>query len=278
MKTERIHINQYLAASTPGKGALLFVHGGYVNSTCWEFHFIPFFQQNGYDCFTLDLSGHGRSDGLDRLDDFGIEDYAQDLEYAIEQIGRPVTLIGHSMGSRVLESYLEDGEAQAAIFLSPVPTTGTASSAMQMAIRHPTFFQAIDEIASGKLSDEVARMMTKIYFSPDISHDDAQKYLPMVGAESQRAVAEMAMPQFGLSFRRRQLPTLVIGGINDAVFPASMLHFMGSAWNADVHRAEGAGHMLMLDPQWQAVAEHMLEWMEKSISRQEYVSQPLLAA
>lgn len=278
MKTERIHINQYPSSAKPDKGALLFVHGGYVNSTCWEFHFIPFFQQHGYDCFTLDLSGHGRSDGLDRLDDFGIDDYAQDLEYAIEKIDRPVTLIGHSMGSRVLERFLEEGDAQAAIFLSPVPTTGTASSALQMAIRHPTFFQAIDEIASGELSDEVARMMTKIYFSPDISHDDAQKYLPMVGAESQRAVAEMAMPQFGLSIRRRQLPTLVIGGVNDAVFPASMLHFMGSAWNADVHRAEGAGHMLMLDPQWQAIAEHMLEWMENTVSLPERVSPNILAA
>lgn len=264
MKTERIHMRGHPATIQPTKGALLFIHGGYVNSTCWEFNFIPFFQRNGYDCFAIDLSGHGFSAGFDRLDDFGIDDYAEDIEYAIQTIDRPVTLIGHSMGSRVIERFLEEGEADAAIFLSPVPVTGTASSGLQLAIRHPSFFQAIDEISSGELSQEVADLMTRVYFSPDISPAEAKKFLPMVRSESQRAVAEMAVPDFSpSSFRRRQLPTLVIGGENDAVFPPSMLHFMGSSWNAEVHRAQGAGHMLMLDPQWEGIALHMLEWMER---------------
>lgn len=267
MNPDRIHLKRFPTPCAATRGALLFVHGGYVNSTCWEFNFIPFFQRHGYDCFALDLSGHGCSDGHDRIDEFGLDDYADDLEYAIAQIGHPVTLIGHSMGARVLEHFLEEGEAEAAIFLSPVPTTGTASTALQLAIRHPFFLHAVNEISSGDLSDEVAELLTKIYFSPDISPDVAQQFLPMVGLESQKAVAEMAVPKFGLTVRRRQLPALVVGGTHDAVFPPSMLHFMGSAWNADVHRAEGAGHMLMLDPQWEDIAQHMLDWMESRLPR-----------
>ncbi|MGB0126741.1 MAG: alpha/beta hydrolase [Rhodocyclaceae bacterium] len=261
MKAQKIHLQSYPTATAASKGALLFVHGGYVNSSCWEYNFIPFFQGNGYDCFALDLSGHGRSNGRDCLDEFGLDDFAKDLAYATQKIGRQTTLIGHSMGCRVIERFLVDGKAEAAIFLSPVPTTGTISSAFQLALRYPTFFQSLNDILNGNISEEVADLMTKIYFSPDISPIEAQKYLPMVGPESARALAEMALPEFSLSVRRPKLPALVIGGVNDAVFPPSMLHFMGSSWNAEVHRVEGAGHMVMLDPQWEDVATHMLDWM-----------------
>lgn len=266
MEAERVHIKSHLSLMDgPVKGTLLFVHGGYVNSTCWEFKFIPFFQRQGYDCFAIDLSGHGASDGRERIDEFGIDDYADDLDYAIRKIGRPVVVIGHSMGSRVLERFLEEGEAEAAIFMSPVPMTGTVSSALKLGLNHPEFFGAIDEITSGELTDQVAELMAKIYFSPEAPRDEARKYLPMVGPESQRAVAEMAVPNFSLSVRRPSLPALVVGGDHDAVFPASMLHFMASSWNADVHRVEGAGHMLMLDPQWESVAKHMLNWMDSKL-------------
>lgn len=263
MKSERIHIKSYPAVSRTAKASLLFVHGGFVNSTCWEFNFIPFFQRHGYGCFTIDLSGHGGSDGRECLDRFGIEDYAEDLEYAIRKIGRPLVLIGHSMGSRVLEHFLEEGEAAAAIFMSPVPTTGTASSALQLALRHPAFVQAIDDVVSGKLSDQNAEMLARIYFSPDVPPAETLKYLPMIGPESRRAVAQMAVPKYGYPVNRCQLPALVVGGTADAVFPVSMLHFMSVAWNADIHRVKGAGHMLMLDPQWEEVAGHMLAWMEQ---------------
>jgi pimeloyl-ACP methyl ester carboxylesterase len=78
-------------------------------------------------------------------------------------------------------------------------------------------------------------------------------------------VTEMALPDLRLSVRRPQLPTLVVGGNEDAVFPASMLHFMASTWRAELHRADGAGHMLMLDPQWKSVADHLLGWMKRRI-------------
>lgn len=266
MKNGNIHLQSFPATAGVARNALLFVHGGYVNSTCWEFNFIPFFRRHGHDCFTVDLSGHGRSGGHERIDDFGIDDYVDDLRYAVATIGRPLTLIGHSMGSRVLERFLEKDMAQAAIFMSPVPAMGTASSAWRLALRYPMFLQSLEALVSGEVSDEIAEVMTKIYFSPEVSPEEAQKYLPMIGRESQRAVTEMALPELRFSFRRPKLPALVIGGVNDEVFPSSMLHFMGSSWNAEVHRAAGAGHMLMLDPQWEEIAAHMLDWMGKRVA------------
>ena len=278
MKTAAPYLHSHPATAGTRRTPLLFVHGGYVDSSCWQSNFVPFFQGHGHDCYCIDLSGHGRSPGRERIDDFGLDDYVADLRYAVGQIGQPLVLIGHSMGSRVVERFLEQGDASAAIFLSPIPTMGTAASACRLALRYPAFFQALDAVSSGKFSPEVIELLTRIYFSPEVSPEEAAKLIPMIGRESQRAVSEMAMPEFRLSFQRRRLPALVIGGLCDEVFPASMLHFMGSTWNADVIRADGAGHMLMLDPQWQTVARNMLDWLENRLGQPEQASPTQTAA
>jgi pimeloyl-ACP methyl ester carboxylesterase len=84
MTPRKISIESYPTPSRSDKAALLFVHGAYVNSSCWTFNFIPFFQAQGYDCFTVDLSGHGDSEGRERIDDFGIGDYVDDVKLALE--------------------------------------------------------------------------------------------------------------------------------------------------------------------------------------------------
>ncbi len=266
MKARKIRIESYPTPTRSNKAALLFVHGAYVNSTCWTFNFIPFFQAQGYDCFTVDLSGHGNSDGRERIDDFTLGDYVEDLTFALGEIGRSAVVVGHSMGARVLERFLEKGKAEAAIFLSPVPTTGTAGSAMQLLLRFPDFLQNLNAAVNGKISAKTGEMMTKIYFSPEVSPEEALQFLPMLCPESQQAVTEMALPEVRLGVRRNQLPALVIGGTDDAVFPVSMLHFLATSWRADLYRAAGAGHMLMLDPQWENVAGHMLAWMERRVA------------
>ena len=62
---------------------LLFVHGAYMDSCCWDIHFWPHFTALGYNCHAaLDLTAHGLSEGQDEADRFGIDDYAADLRQA----------------------------------------------------------------------------------------------------------------------------------------------------------------------------------------------------
>lgn len=261
MPRHHIQVHRHPATDPAGRGALLFVHGAYTHSAYWEFNFIPFFQRHGYDCFAVDLSGHGGSAGQERLDEFGIDDYAEDIACAVSMIGEPVTIIGHSMGSLATQRYLEKWPARAAIFLSPVPSTGTGSSATQLAMRFPTYFDALEEVISGVISEENNDLMAKIYFSPEATGDEVLRFLPTIGPESQRAVMEMAMLLARPPVRRRKLPALVIGGEADAVFPSSQLFFTALPWQAEVIRIPGAGHMLPIDSNWQAVAEHIHQWV-----------------
>ena len=86
-----------------GYPPLVFVHGGYTHSGCWDINFLPFFQKRGYNCHAVDLSGHGKSPGIEDLNSFGIDDYADDVGQVVAGLSSAPVLIGHSMGAIVVQ-------------------------------------------------------------------------------------------------------------------------------------------------------------------------------
>jgi pimeloyl-ACP methyl ester carboxylesterase len=247
------------------KPDLLFVHGGYVNAKCWLVHLVPFFQAAGFTCHTLDLRGHGQSEGVEHLHHFGIDDYADDVETALASITSPVILIGHSMGCLVIQRYLEreDAQARAAVFMAPVPPSGTAASAMHLTLKYPGFFQAVSAATNGVLSQEHADLMTQIYFSPGIQTAEILRFADMVGPESFKAITEMAFLAMRGPHGHQPLPALVIGGENDAVFPDHTLNDTGLLWNAQVERIGGAGHMFIVDDHHHEACRLVLNWVQQ---------------
>lgn len=266
------------AQSSAGRPPLLFVHGAYTHAGSWQHRFIPFFNALGYDCHALDLSGHGQSGGRERLHDFGLADYTEDLAYAVSRLDEAPVLIGHSMGTLVVERYLAlpDARAIAAALLAPVPPTGTGGSAARIALQEPDFFHEMPKAVAGKPTANTLRVMARLYFSPDVRPEDTEQFMPLIADESDSAVAEMVTLAFRRAVRRRDLPVLVMGGSHDAIFPASMLHFTAAPWRARTVVIQRAGHMLLLDPQWEDAATALAEWL--AVLPSEHLSEVALEA
>lgn len=261
MSFRQIH-TRHRSATTPGdRPPLLFIHGGYVNGDCWDIHFMPYFQQAGYDCVALDLSGHGRSEGRDELNSFDIDDYAADVAQVAESLASAPVLIGHSMGAIVAQRYLERNPAAGLALLAPVPTTGLSFSGVQLVARQPDFLIEASRAVRRKYSADTVRVMREVYFSPDATDDDLVHFLPMVQMESDQAIAEMMAMTWRLPKRRPRLPAFAMAGSGDAVFSSGMLHFSASSWNAKTVIIPRAGHMLMMDPQWKTAADRLAEWL-----------------
>lgn len=256
-------IHHYPAAQPSPLPPLLFVHGGYSNAALWAVRFIPFFQDVGYDCYALELSGHG-SRPADRahLDDFGLDDFVADLAAAVAGLPAAPVLIAHSMGCLVSQRFLEQGTALAVAFLAPVPPTGTGGTASRFALTKPDFFTELPNAVNGTASEKTMRTMASVYFSPAMAPEETLQYLPLIQPESEKAVMEMVTAPLRLARARARIPALVMGGSADQVFPASLLFFTAASWNAKTLVIEGAGHMLMLDPQWPEAAGKLREWLE----------------
>lgn len=256
-------LHAFPSAAPGAQPPLLFVHGGYTHAACWRYHFIPYFQQHGYDCFALDLSGHGESEGHEQLDQFGLDNFVRDLTQTVATLDRLPVLVGHSMGALIVQRHLEKYTAAGVALLSPVPPSGTAGSAMRLAFTSPDFSGALARALENPLDEQTLDTLARVYFSPKADRHALARYLPAIQPESTRAVIEMLTPSYWSPNKRPPLPALVMGGSEDAVFPPSLLRFTASAWHTQPLIVPGAGHMLMLDPQWRDAARRLLVWLDE---------------
>ena len=137
---------------------LLFIHGMMHGAWCWDVHFLDYFVDHGFAVHAVDLRGHGKSEGRERLRWTRIADFVEDVANAVRQLPNPPILIGHSMGGFVIQKYLEEHPAPAAVLLSSPPPGGLVRTILRIARRRPLAFAS--SRAWGKLvsqpSDEVA--------------------------------------------------------------------------------------------------------------------------
>lgn len=263
MTPRELYVHRYPAAHPEGRPTLLFVHGAYSDGRMWMQRFVPWFQAAGFNCLAPDLSGHGRSAGRDGLDGFGLDDYVDDVAQVVATLDAPPVLIAHSMGTLVAQRLAERVPLAGMALLAPVPPTGTGGSASRLALTLPDFFVELPRAIAGSADQKTMEVMARVYFSPEMPPRETVQFLPLMQPESERAVLEMVtLPLRARVSRRPRLPVLVMGGSQDLVFPASMLCFTASAWHARQEVVPGAGHMLMLDPQWEDAAARLAAWLE----------------
>jgi pimeloyl-ACP methyl ester carboxylesterase len=268
LKHRQLHTLHRPAKKQNGRPPLVFVHGGYIHSGCWELNFLPHFNKLGYNCHAIDLSGHGRSDGREELDSYGIDHYAADVAQVVAGLPAPPVLIGHSMGATVVQRYLEKGKAAGVIMMSPVPTTGLSGCTIQLNQKQPDFLREAAYAVRGKYTANTIKVMREVYFSPDVTPEEFTAFKPLVQDESTTAIAEMMALAWRPPVRRPKIPALVMGGELDQLFPANLLHFTATGWNAETCVIPRAGHMLMMEPQWTDAAEKIDRWLGRRVGAQ----------
>ena len=240
---------------------IVFVHGAFVGAWCWDAHFLDYFAERGFHAVAPSLRGHGESAGRERLSHAGIREYVADLSRVVATLnGPPPILVGHSMGALVVQRYLEQHPATAAILLAPVPPQGLMPSTLRMMWGDPmlfTQFSLMQTLGSGVVDPDIAR---RAVFSERLRDAELADYANRVQPESQRALWEMA---FGGSGARPWLvdprpPIRVIAAEKDALFAPTETRLVAQLWEADWLEMPGMAHAMMLEPDWERVADEIL--------------------
>src|SRR5438874_13756124 len=91
------------------RGAVLYVHG--YSDYFFQRHMAERFAAEGYAFYALDLRKYGRSLRPHQHPNFSktLTEHYADLDAALETIGEPVLLAGHSMGGLVCSLYAHEG-------------------------------------------------------------------------------------------------------------------------------------------------------------------------
>lgn len=244
---------------------IVFAHGAFMGAWSWQAHFLDYFARHGFHAVAPSFRGHGGSEGFERLDSAGINDYVNDLSTVIDGLdGPPPILVGHSMGALVAQRHMERAPVAAAVLMAPVPPHGLMPSTLRMLVSDPMLylqFGMMQFFGPDSMDTEVAQ---RAVFSKSAAEQDLSGYAERVQRESQRALWDMNVHARGRpTLCRADCPMHVIAGGEDALFSESETRAVAHVWDASWETVPGLAHALMIEPGWQRAADAVIGWLDR---------------
>jgi len=241
---------------------LLFIHGALHGAWCWDVHFLNYFAQHGYASHAVNLRGHGNSEGREDLRWTRIADFVEDIADTVEQLPSPPILIGHSMGGFMIQKYLEDHFAPAAVLLSSPSPAGLLSVAFKNARRHPLIFAKVNLTFSLFPLVSTPALAREAFFSEDLPEEKLLAYWKQMQDDSYMAYLDMValdLPEPS----NVKTPLLILGVERDNMLTPSEIEATARAYNTQAHIIPGVAHNSMLEQRWQSVADRILTWLNE---------------
>lgn len=244
------------------KPPLLFIHGAFTGAWCWDEYFLPYLASQGYPAYALSLRGHGKSQG--HLYTASLANYVADVTHVIEALAldQPPVLIGHSMGGMVVQKYIERHPVQAAVLMNSVPPNGLACSLMYMSLTDPLLLYQLNLIQNVNPLFSNPNVMRRALFSPDFPDEKLARFLQNSQGESARISLDLLGWDLPNPFNRPKVNMLVLGAENDAFFPPSIVKLTATVYQAQLHIFEKIAHAMMLENNWQKVADYLVNWLD----------------
>jgi len=245
------------------KPPLLFVHGGFCDSWCWEPYFLPWFAARGYPSHALSLRGHGASGGKDSMFVAGLDDYAADVEHISSRFATPPVLIGHSMGAAVIERMMSTRPLRAAALLAPLPPGGLGTMMSRLAAQQPEYIMRMQSF-DPRVSVDMLHALRPMYFSDGVSPALLAQSGRHLGPESPRALLDLTLRLHGARPVDGVRP-LVIGAQDDRVCSPSDVAATATLYGVKATMLPGLAHMMMLEPDYEQVARALLAWLDTEL-------------
>ena len=247
------------------KAVLLVVHGlgehsgRYMNVVN---HLVP----RGYAVYALDHLGHGKSDGtreyVERFADFTDTLALYYRMVAGWQPGKPVFLVGHSMGGLIATTYLLDHQADFRGAVISAPAIAVSSSISPMTI-------ALGKVAAvlAPKFGVLALDVNGISRDPAVVQANLADPLNFQGKTTARLAAEMlkAMQRVSAEVGTITLPFIVVQGSADRLVDpagAQLLYDKAGSQDKTIKIYEGLYHEVFNEPEHDQVLTDVAAWLD----------------
>lgn len=250
------------------RAVVLLVHGLGEHSGRYD-HVARTLVDAGYAVHALDHRGHGKSSGK-RAFVKHYDELLRDLHQfrtlvASEHPGRPLVVLGHSMGGNLAMGYtLGNQDGIAALVLSgPALRVGDDFSPVQLKV-----LSAISKVApglrpQGLSADAISRDLAVV----DAYRNDPLVYTGKISAGLGAALIG-AMRSFPERYDQLRLPILVLHGTDDQLADvAGSRELEARAVHADLtaHYYEGLYHEVFNEPERDRVLADLTAWLDAHV-------------
>lgn len=209
---------------------------------------------SGQRIFTLDLPGHGKSNGL------GSQDIAEYSKAVVDfmktlRIG-PAVVVGFSMGSAVAISLALQYRRRVLglALIGSGAKMRVAASTLELA-SNPTFFlPAVEAVIENSYSPNVAPRVKELAVEQMAETRPAVLYSDFLACDAFDAMQRV---------NKIRVPTLLITGSADRMMPPNRAEYLRDQIDgAQLHIVQGAGHMVMVE-QPDEVAELLTGFLDE---------------
>ncbi len=210
----------------------------------------------------MSLRGHGGSPARPSLRRASLGDYVEDVLEVAAGLPAPPVLVGHSMGGIVVQEALARGaRAAAGVLLASVPPRGLLGAMLRLARRHS--LELLECIATLRLWPmmKTPALAAASLLRPTATPEEAARLHARLQDESFLAFIGMLLPR--VDPRTVKVPMLVVGAGADSIFTEAEIRATARAYGVEAEIVPGAGHDLMLDAAWEAVASSIVAWLDE---------------
>jgi acylglycerol lipase len=218
----------------------------------------------GYAAYAVDHRGHGRSQGERVMVD--ADEVVADLRAFIDLAaarhpGRPVFLLGHSMGAAIaIACAVRHQDALEGLLLSGALADPDAASPVTRALS-----RVLSKLTPGLGVYQLDA--SRISRDPEVVRAYEQDPLVHRGKLPARTVAELtgAVARFPEEVPTLRLPLLVMhGGSDSLTAPAGsrMVHERASSSDKTLEVYDGLWHEILNEPEKERVISEMIEWLD----------------
>ena len=236
---------------------VLFIHGYFVDGSVWR-DWLDLFAERGVNAYAVHLRGRCGSKPGTNLGGTSIDDFADDASAVARQIGA-TAIVGHSMGGLVAQKVAERGDVDAAVLITPAPPRGISVLSPAVALRQIRYLPWIlgARVVHPGREDLRALVMNRV---PRQQQDELlDRMLP----DSGRAGRDMSVTGVPVDARRVRCPLLVIAAQDDRFIPAPIVARIAKRYDAPLETVEHHGHMVIVEPDWQALADRVEQWIRE---------------
>jgi alpha-beta hydrolase superfamily lysophospholipase len=247
----------------------------------------------GYAVYALDLRGHGRtscSTGPGRIGPRGMHGVLDDVSELVGRAradcaDRPVVLFGHSMGSLVVQAFVEQHDEELAAYvlsgtMGPMDGVAELADGIRQAVDAGMADDPLDMLGGFKAAFEPART-TYDWLSRD--PDEVDKYIadPLCGddlpltygfvAEMLETIASVMEPT-GIARVPTHLPVLLLTGDADPVSNGGLQvrelekHLRGAGLDVTAKYYAGARHEVLNETNRAEVHAGLVAWLDRVTS------------
>jgi alpha-beta hydrolase superfamily lysophospholipase len=246
------------------KAVLFLVHGLGEHCCRYENH-VNYFVPKGYAIYGLDHLGHGKSDGEQEVIE-RFSDYTDTLSIYYKMVkgwqpGKPIFIMGHSMGGLISCYYLLDHQAE---FKGAILSAPAVKVSVNISSTTITMGKMLSVIAPK--AGVLALDPTGISRDPEVVKAYVEDPLVFHGKTPARLAAEMlkAMQRVTEEVEKITLPIIVVQGSEDKLVDpdgAQMLYDKAGSKDKTLKIYQGAYHEVHNEPERETMFKDVETWL-----------------